>query len=144
MSFVRCEGCHTPAGCGEYGACLNTVVICHNTKQRHQQGAPAPADRALMVGRDYTGAPASAHAPAPVAATTPARPAAAPPSAPRAPGGGSVTERIFAACEAALVELGQGGTLDAARKLAIPRLEAAGVNANSARKGSSMWVQSRR
>lgn len=85
-------------------------------------------------------------------AKAPARRPAAPPSAPRQPGEGSVTDRIFAACDAALAELraadpgkwGSEAALAEARRLAIPRLEAAGVNSNSARKGSSMWIAARR
>lgn len=67
------------------------------------------------------------------------------PQAPRSarPAGGSVTEQIFAACDAQWAALGGAkdrAVLDAACKAAIPLLEAAGVNPNSARKGSSMWV----
>jgi hypothetical protein len=79
------------------------------------------------------------------------RAAKAPPSVAGAPGAGSVTERIFAACDAEWAALraadpgkwGSPAALPEARKLAIPKLEAAGVNINSARKGSSMWLQAR-
>lgn len=85
-----------------------------------------------------------APAPAPAAQEGPAK-APSKPQAPRSarPAGGSVTEQIFAACDAQWAALGGAkdrAVLDAARKAAIPLLEAAGVNPNSARKGSSMWV----
>lgn len=65
--------------------------------------------------------------------------AAKPPSA---PGQGSVTDRIFKLCDE-LLAAKPGTPLAEVRKLAIPKLEAAGVNGNSARKGSSMWIAAR-
>lgn len=63
--------------------------------------------------------------------------------APSAPGEGSVTQRIFSLCDELRAHMPEA-SLEAVRKVAIPKLEAMGVNSNSARKGSAMWVQSRR
>lgn len=89
----------------------------------------------------------------PVVLPTPAAPRAAK-AAPSAPGVGSVTERIFAVCDEEFKRLnglrGEQPAVDLlvqvlkdARNAAVPRLVEAGVNINSARKGSAMWLQSR-
>ena len=62
------------------------------------------------------------------------------PMQPPVPAAGSVTERIFTACDAALATLGNGDA-KSARKVAIVQLVEAGVNANSAGKGSLMWLK---
>lgn len=59
------------------------------------------------------------------------------------PAEGSVTQRIFAACDAALLELGTSNFKDARLK-AIENLIAAGVNKNSAYKGSMFWINSKK
>lgn len=66
--------------------------------------------------------------------------AAKPPSA---PGEGSVTERIYKLCDELRAAM-PAKSLEEIRKVAIPVLEERGVNGNSARKGSSMWIQARR
>lgn len=144
----------TPANLIELLAQCSTLKDGDTNRYRYVRGAlrPAPVDELFTlapVARTGTARPMPAvqaleSAPLP----TPAPPAAAPAvraASPRpAAGGGSVADRIFAACDAALAALGPGATLEAARKQALVDLEAAGVNMNSARKGSSMWVSSRR
>lgn len=130
-------------------------------RYRYVKGAlrPAPVDELWQVTtlRSSVCDPAqlAAQGAALAAAVpTPAPPAPAPPrpaqaparAAPSTPAAGSVTDRIFAACDTVLAGLPlphDRAACEQARKLAIPLLEAAGVNINSARKGSSMWVQSK-
>lgn len=140
--YVKCLACPRSEQCDEEGQCLNTWVT-------RQTGYVLRFAKPPVAGSVVNVPPLATCAPVPRAQLNgewiaPTKPAKAPPSAPRAPGGGTVTDQIFAACNAALAELGEGATLEAARKVAIPRLEAAGVNINSARKGSSMWIASRR
>lgn len=135
MGYITCLGCHHKAACDEAGACQGAAAV----------QAQYPALKAIAIAR--SGGPA----PAPAANATP-KPAAAPPRVASTPGQGSVTERIFAACNAALAELraadpskwGNPAALTQARAVAIPRLEAQGVNSNSARKGSHMWLQAQK
>lgn len=155
MSYIKCSGCHTPEAC-------DTSVphdsekpgMCWNAYALQRQAKP------VLPPGTYTGRIVSAveaggalHTAIEVAGFKPVRTVTKlPPSAPRAPGQGSVTEQIFALCDSVLVELraadptkwGSPEALIEARKLAIPRLEAQGVNSNSARKGSSMWIAARR
>lgn len=140
MAYIKCNACPSPGDCEEAGRCLNTFVT-HSHILRHKDGSMAGV---IVPEGTYVGHPAPLPSPSP---------AKAPPSAPRAPGQGSVTEQIFAACDAVLAQMwpdykAQGDAvakqrLDAARKQAIPQLVQAGVNINSARKGSSMWIQAR-
>lgn len=146
MSFVKCSACPSPADCAESGRCWNTVVI------QARSGAKIIMPRSAMPP-DAVGVADPRLAEHPVAQANAAswptgKPAKAAPS-PR-PAGGSVTEQIFAACDAELAQLTAGGStaardvlLKQARAAAIPKLEAVGVNPNSARKGSSMWVAAR-
>lgn len=136
MSYIRCNAClhreacdeTVPEGSDKPGMCWNA----------HMNLRAYEAQRAALRANGGSAAPQPVASP-------PARPAKAPPSPSRPPGAGSVTEQIFAACEAQLAELrGSGATsgdlFKEARRRAIPQLEAAGVNSNSARKGSSMWL----
>lgn len=134
MAYIKCNACPSPGDCEEAGKCLNTFVT-HSHILRHKDGSVAGVMRPETT----------------FAATPSPSPAKAPPAAPSVPGQGSVTERIFAACDACLVGLraadpskwGSSAALAEARKQAIPQLVQAGVNINSARKGSSMWMQAR-
>jgi hypothetical protein len=151
--FVKCGACPSQADCEEAGMCLNTLVThTYVMKRGGTMSATVPAREGDPFGGSTGAASATAVAtPQP----TPAKPATAR-AAPSAPGAGSVTERIFAACDAALAKLdAQRGdkedrapsihqqVLKDARNMAIPQLVEAGVNINSARKGSSMWLQAR-
>lgn len=143
MSYVKCNACITPQACDE--------TIPHNSDTPGMCWNAYANLRRYELSRGAASAPAVAAASEP-SGSAPPRPPAAPPRPAQAPAKGSVTDTIFAACDAALAELraadpGKWGSADAlaeARKVAIPRLEAQGVNSNSARKGSSMWVQARR
>lgn len=159
MQFQHCVACPSRQACSETvlpdgfkapissngpdkpGMCWNAyanVLAYERQRAGHVVSINDPALAAHPVAQANaaswpTGKPSKA----------PSSPAKAPASA---PGEGSVTERIFAACEAQWATLGgtkDRATLDKARKAAIPLLEAAGVNPNSARKGSSMWVAAR-
>lgn len=143
MAYIKCNACPSPGDCEEAGRCLNTFVT-HSHILRHKDGSVAGVMR-----------PETTFGPAPVAQPSPS-PAKAPPSAPRAPGQGSVTEQIFAACDAVFAQMNKAtgnpaelsatvreAMLKEARQQAIPQLVQAGVNINSARKGSSMWIQAR-
>lgn len=120
----------------------------------HSRSGPEALAAAGKALHATTAAPKAAQATqAPPPAAKPASGRTAAPSA-KPPAGGSVTAQIFAACSAVYQRLnaaaGNPAELSAAarkallaeaRLAAIPELIAAGVNANSARKGSSMWVQ---
>jgi hypothetical protein len=162
MGYVKCVACPCSAQCDEEGQCVNTWVTAQDRRGTcvrstlppgHYTATIAAVDaqgRAVLAVNTPNGV---VNLPTTIASPKPAK---APPSAPRPPGGGSVTEQIFAACDAVLAEMYPEPTpldtapgvkeqrLAAARKVAIPRLEAAGVNINSARKGSSMWIACRR
>jgi hypothetical protein len=142
VTYIKCNACPAPGQCDEFnegeGACLNAVMLRMAANTR--PAAVSINDPALAA---HPVAQANAASWATVA---PPRPRAAPTA--REPGAakGSVTAQIFTVCDAVLAELGGGAgkeVLDRARAAAIPRLEAAGVNPNSARKGSSMWVAAR-
>lgn len=156
MHFEHCVACPSPGACSETvapdgftapiscngpdkpGMCWNAYmnVLRYDAQRVAAAGQPAPA-------------------PAPAAQASPSKAPSSPSKAPAsAPGTGTVTERIFAACDAALARMWPDGSagqpaavlklrLDTARKHVIPLLEAAGINPNSARKGSSMWVAAR-
>lgn len=99
-------------------------------------------DPAELLKRGQALGPAPAYVPPAPAPDAPAKATSRAAKPPSAPGQGSVTERIFALCDE-LRAANPGMTLADVRKLAIPKLEEAGVNGNSARKGSSMWIQAR-
>lgn len=104
---------------------------------------PTPVPTVLHEGGPVIGwtSPAAA----PPAAPAHVAKAQAAPAAPRAAGGG-VVGRINAACEEAWVAAGSPAgaeELAAVRKAALAALVAAGVNENSAKKGTSLWLRER-
>lgn len=140
MGYIKCVACPAPQQCDEEGQCVNTWVTAQDRRGTTVRfNNPPPTGTVVSV-------------PLPTASASPS-PAKAPPSAPRAPGGGTVTDQIFAECEAQLADLHRSGKSAAlaeagklfqtARERAILVLEARGVNINSARKGSGMWVRER-
>lgn len=156
--YVKCVACPSSAMCDEEGQCLNTWVTAQDRRGACVRSSLPPGHHTATLTRieesasGYSVTLQTADGHVVTVGMPAAKPAKAPPSAPRAPGGGTVTDQIFAACDAVLAEMWPEGSLTTpretqlaeARKLAIPRLEAAGVNINSARKGSSMWIASRR
>ena len=149
MHFEHCVACPSR------GACAETVAPDGFTAPISMNGPDKPgmcwnayanvlrydAQRAASAGQ-----PAPAPAPAAAAQASPSKAPSSASKAPSAPGAGTVTERIFAACDTILAGLPQPhdqATRERARKLAIPVLESAGINGNSARKGSSMWLAAR-
>lgn len=159
MPFEHCAACPSRGACSETippdgftapismngpdkpGMCWNAYTnVLRYDEQRKAAKAVAINDPALA---QHPVAQANA---ASWPTGKPAKAPSSPAKAPSAPGAGTVTQRIFAACDTVLSGLPQPhdkATLEQARKLAIPVLEAAGINGNSARKGSSMWVAAR-
>jgi len=98
----------------------------------------AAANAPAVPQRPALPEPAPTPSPAPAGQPRPQGSAARPPSV--KPAGGTVTERIYAICDE--VRAANPDTpLPAVRKLAITRIVEEGINANSAGKGSGMWLK---
>lgn len=155
MSFQHCAACPSKGACAETippdgfkapipmngpdkpGMCWN--AYCNVLAYEAQKG-----QRAVSINDPALAAHSVAQANAASWPTgKPSKAPSGPAKAPSAPGAGTVTQRIFGACDTVLAGLPlphDKAKREQARKLAIPVLEAAGINGNSARKGSSMWV----
>lgn len=158
MGFQRCAACPYPGDCAttvppdgftapipmngpdKPGMCWNAYMnVKRYEEQRKGVGVNSPALAQHPVAQanaaswrnlpDHGHKDGSAKAPRQAQAPRSVKPAT-----------GSITEQIFAACDAALAT---GGTAKEARARAIDTLIKDGVNPNSARKGSSMWLAAR-